>query len=175
MTKALAKIIHVVLTFLICSSVHAATDRLMTNQTLSNGQFIYSPNGKYSLIMQTDGSLVMYRTTNGSVRHSFAKHGDYAVMQADGNFVEYKGSAPIWNSNSFCGCSWPPFLRITDEGDLRIEWESPIGNMFGGIWDLGKDPMPVGGATTAVQDVTVPGGPPPALPPTYSFPNYTSN
>ena len=149
----------------------SAADRLLTYESLANGSFISSPNGKYSLIMQTDGSLVMYRS-NGTIRYRMAKHGEYALMQPDGNFVEYYKGTALWASDSFCGCPWPPYLRILDDGDLRIEWRSPSGNMEGGIWGLGPDPLPPGGATTAVQNVTVPGGPPPPQTPAVSFPDH---
>lgn len=137
-------------------------DILTANQSLSNGAYISSPNGKYSLIMQTDGSLVMYRN-NGSIRYSMEKRGTYAVMQSDGNFVEYAGSTPLWSTGT-AGCclpTWPqPYLRITDDGNLRVESLGPAP-----VWQIGPDPEPIYTSTGYPMVLVYPSGTGPSSPP----------
>lgn len=63
-------------------------DRLLLRQMLLKGKSLQSANGAYTLILQEDGSLVLYsrgialwsRRTNGRAVN-------YAIMQTDGNFV----------------------------------------------------------------------------------------
>jgi hypothetical protein len=88
--------------------------------------------GKYKLIMQTDGSLVMYRS-DGSVRFRMAKYGWIATMQPDGNFIEYSGGmSPIWSTNTAGnpGSS----LAIQDDGNLVVY--TPTGVP---VWNIGGD------------------------------------
>jgi hypothetical protein len=148
------------------SNFASANDVLKVNETLSNDQTITSPNGRYSLIMQSDGSLVMYRN-DGTIRFSMAKHGTVAVMQADGNFVEYAGSTALWSTGTAGCCNhpgWPiPYLRITDDGNLRVESLGPAP-----AWQIGPDPSPNGTRqVTGMVPMAPPGIPPlnpPALP-----------
>jgi hypothetical protein len=87
--------------------------------TLSFGQSIKSCDGRFTLIMQTDGNLVLYfngvalwaTDTNGC--------GDHAVMQGDGNFVVYAASnAPCWSSNTANNPG--AFLTLQNDGNLVI-------------------------------------------------------
>lgn len=125
---------------------------LSANSTLQNGQYIQSLQGKYKLIMQTDGSLVMYRS-DGSIRYSMKKYGWIAVMQADGNFVEYNGAmSPIWATNTAGNPN--SILAIQDDGNLVVY--SPSGP----IWSIGAEvsfgnPTQVGDVVG--RDLNVPG------------------
>jgi hypothetical protein len=84
--------------------------------------------------MQTDGNLVMYGA-NGRVRYHFAGGGSVAVMQADGNFVEYNvlGGA-VWNSGTWGNPG--SVLHIQDDGNLVVypNWTP--------IWQIGAVPSP---------------------------------
>lgn len=150
----------------------SAKDKLLANETLSNNTFISSVNGLYKLIMQQDGSLVMYRH-DGSIRYRMAKYGTHAIMQSDGNFVEYNGTTPLWATNTSCPCPWPYFLKIYNNGDLAIEWTSPSGNMGGGAWAIGPDPAPTA-SKTGVRDLYPPGSPPTSIP-NFSMPDSYAN
>lgn len=155
------------LTLIMISNVYSK-DRLLQGESLSNDQYISSPNGKYRLIMQTDGSLVMYRS-DGSVRYRMEKYGTFAIMQHDNNFVEYRGTTALWNTGtSNVSCPYACYLQIHDNGDLGIEWMSPSGNMGGGWWGIGPDPVP---APSPGYPLTVlaPSGPPPSYPPAWPW------
>lgn len=125
--------------------IAVAKDRLLPGESIRDNQFISSANGKYTLIMQSDGSLVMYRA-DGSIRYSMAKRGTFAVMQQDGNFVEYVGEIPdptkaLWNTGTWNCCSISPYLVIRDDGNLLIEWVSSDGGVGGSPWNIGPDPL----------------------------------
>lgn len=125
--------------FMALGGAASAADILYPGQTLENGNFIKSLNGQYVLVMQSDGSLVMYRTTDGTVRYRMAKLGSYAIMQTDGNFVEYAGSTAIWNTVTG---GWPGYwLHIYDNGDLKIEWFTASHSFFNVVWSIGADPV----------------------------------
>lgn len=129
---------HIILSIFLCfaSTLCNAADTLWTNQYISNGGYIQSPGGLYTLVMQADGNLVMYRS-DGSVRYVMANNGAYAVMQADGNFVEYNSvGTPLWHTHTDNGVQ--SHLTIQDDGDLVIF--SPGIPYIPSFWRLGTDP-----------------------------------
>lgn len=145
-----------------------AAERLLAGQSLSNGQYINSPNGKYTLIMQTDGSLVMYRATDGSVRYSMEKHGTYAIMQTDGNFVEYAGTTPLWDTGTWnCCAGYDVYLEISDDGNLAVikHFSSPSMSYAYAVWEIGADPVPSPGPVYPLEKLQPPGPPPSNVPP----------
>jgi hypothetical protein len=71
---------------------------------LPRGSGVYSANGKYNLVMQDDGNLVLYRV-NGPALWASGTYGiaiQHAVMQYDGNLVlyDYAGRAR-WASGTY--------------------------------------------------------------------------
>jgi len=75
-------------------------DRLLSGQALFTGNALWSTNGLYELIMQTDANLVLYgpngalwsSATNGTAQKT-------AYMRPDGNFIIYGPANQIfWNS-----------------------------------------------------------------------------
>lgn len=152
-----------------CTLSAIGKDRLEPGETLSNDQSISSPSGNYTLIMQADGSLVMYRS-DGTIRYRFAKYGTHAIMQTDGNFVEYAGSTPIWDSQTG-GRAAGAQLTIHDNGELDITKTGTM--MTFGYWNIGPDI--VSGQSQIVTHVP-PGGPAPNGVPNYvNFPNIDNN
>lgn len=94
--------------------------RINAGSILDIGQGVRSPNGKYALIVQGDGNVVMYhntmkvlwssRTSGASVR---------LAMQDDGNVVVYSAAgAALWNSRT----AGKPgaWLNVQDDGNLVI-------------------------------------------------------
>lgn len=74
---------------------------LPSGAALFDGQSLVSPNGRFSLDMQSDGNLVLYGT--GLVLWDSGTAGDapdYATMQGDGNFVIYKAGKAVWSSGT---------------------------------------------------------------------------
>ena len=72
---------------------------LARSQVLNNGESLYSKNGLYQLILQSDGNLVVYRSATPvwSTRTNASKP-DRLVMQDDGNLVLYRGFSAAWDS-----------------------------------------------------------------------------
>ncbi len=70
----------------------------LDNHTLKTGEFLYSEDGLYKLVLQSDGNLVLYKNytpvwdtkTNSSKPNKL-------VLQSDGNLVLYKNYTPVWD------------------------------------------------------------------------------
>jgi hypothetical protein len=100
-------------------------DRLLPNQVLAPNQSITSLNGRYYLIYQTDGNLVLYkRYPNGSQKALWAsgtngKGGNRCIMQGDGNLVIYNpANKALWSSNTFHDAG--ARLVMQDDGNAVI-------------------------------------------------------
>jgi hypothetical protein len=107
---------------------------LSPNTALSPGQSISSDNGRYVLVMQGDGNLVYYRTSDWIPRWNSQTQspGAFAPMQGDGNLVVYATTgAAIWNSQT----SGNPgaFLAAQDDGNLVIYGSGRA------LWNIGAD------------------------------------
>jgi hypothetical protein len=87
---------------------------------LSEGEALFSQNGRFFLIMQLDGNLVLYRdawvplwstSTFGS--------GNRALFQVDGNLVVYRSDwGSLWASHS--NGHWGGDLIVENDGNLVI-------------------------------------------------------
>src|SRR5581483_5427267 len=56
---------------------------------LGPGGSVKSCDGRFSLVMQTDGNLVLYQGSRALWATGTNGQGYIAIMQGDGNFVEY--------------------------------------------------------------------------------------
>lgn len=77
-------------------------NRLSQNQTLRVDESLLSSNRQYTLIMQGDGNLVLYRSGGGALWASNTSGaGNWAVLQGDGNFVVYtSANRALWATNT---------------------------------------------------------------------------
>jgi hypothetical protein len=97
-------------------------DRLTPGQSLFTNGSITSGDGRFRLIMQTDGNLVVYRNNDNRALWATGTQGSdvhRAVMQTDGNLVLYHvNNAPAWASNT----AGKPgsFLAMQNDGNLVI-------------------------------------------------------
>jgi len=91
-----------------------------TNIILRADQSIYSPDGRFQLVMQTDGNLVLYGPSGALWSSTTAGSGaTFAQTQTDGNFVVYTAAnVPVWSS----GTSGNPgaWLALQNDGNLVI-------------------------------------------------------
>ncbi len=88
---------------------------------LVNGETYSSCDGRFSLAMQTDGNLVLYRNGAGAIwaSNTAGSDGYAAIMQGDGNFVLYgHHSNPLWASgtNGHDGAT----LAVQTDGNLVV-------------------------------------------------------
>lgn len=104
-------------------------DRLTTEQKLGVEQRIVSNNGRYQLVLQSDGNLVLYglkgRVPGGATwaTGTDGKGGTLAVLQSDGNFVLYGPSGRVsggalWGSGT--DGKGGTSLVMQDDGNLVI-------------------------------------------------------
>jgi hypothetical protein len=104
---------------------------LPAGRTLSSGQALTSPNGLYTLDMQSDGDLVEYDASRPLWSTNTAgDSGDRAVMQSDGNLVVYSSSdVALWSSRTG-GHSGVFSLSLQDTARMVINGPS------GALWSL---------------------------------------
>jgi hypothetical protein len=88
--------------------------------TLNPGGWITSPNGRYKLIYQNDGNLVLYAGSQALWNSAtYGRSAGRAVMQPDGNLVVYDASnRAVWNSNTWGNPG--ARLALQDDGNLVI-------------------------------------------------------
>lgn len=101
----------------------SATDQGLRNHvlvgSLNSGAATSSLNGRYRLVMQTDGNLVVYRV--GTAVWSSGTHGNPGarlVVQDDGNAVIYQGNRALWSTGTHAN----PTARMVlqDDGNLVV-------------------------------------------------------
>jgi hypothetical protein len=99
-------------------------NKLSPNATLLPGQYLLTANGQYKLIYQTDGNLVLYRTSDNYPLWSSGTAGQPAgrcVMQTDGNLVIYRpDNVPIWNTGTWEAKYNGSHLELSEAGDLLV-------------------------------------------------------
>lgn len=107
----------------------AATPATCQCGQISSGQEIYaspghdtlkSCDGRFDLVMQADGNLVLYYFgTPLWSSNTYGTGARWAIMQTDGNFVLYTdGGGPVWSTNS---AGYPgAFFAAQDDGNLVV-------------------------------------------------------
>jgi hypothetical protein len=97
-----------------------ACGSMVANQALGINQGISSCDGRFTLIQQGDGNLVLYQIGSKALwsTQTNGKPGDTTVMQEDGNLVIYGASGAIWSSGSY---NHPgAWLSLDDHGALIV-------------------------------------------------------
>ena len=83
----------------------ALGDDMQAGEVLNPGQSITSSNGRYSFVYQTDGNLVLYRTSGWTplwASNTAGQSAGVCIMQTDGNLVVYNaGVQPVWSSDTW--------------------------------------------------------------------------
>lgn len=104
------------------AAVYGSCGLLVAGQSLSVGQGLSSCDGRFSLVMQSDGNLALYQQGVGALWSSstWGTNGLSAVMQGDGNFVLYSttpGQA-LWNSGTWSNPG--AYLVVQNDGNIVI-------------------------------------------------------
>jgi hypothetical protein len=123
------------ITLALISSI-AAKDTLAANECLTQGQSITSGNGCFTLYMQNDGNLVVYRNSNSQAiwsSNTARSCSNRACMQGDGNFVLYDcHNRATWSSKT--SRNEGSTLTMQGDGNLVIyAWQSSRA-----IWSIKK-------------------------------------
>ena len=126
----------------------AASSTMMPGESLSPGESITSPSGRYQLILQHDGNLVLY-DTDGSVAlwdsRTVGRSDRTLIMQPDGNLVLYELPVTpfdaLWHARTY---DWPgAILTVRDDSTMTI------GHSDGRVlWTAGASTPDVGLAGT---------------------------
>lgn len=121
--------------FMFSMAGFANSANLYPDQVIYKGQSLSSDDGRYRLIMQGDGNLVYYRTSDWSARWWTSTHttgGHLAVMQGDGNFVIYDVNwRALWqtSTNGRPGA----FIAAQSDGNLVVYQNGQA------VWNIGAD------------------------------------
>jgi hypothetical protein len=108
---------------------------LVANEILQPNQFRVSGDGRFRLVFQGDGNLVLYQVTGGiTALWSTGTNGSgaaFVAMQSDGNLVMYSAtSAVLWSTNTWGHPnSW---LVVQDDGNLVLYAPGPTA-----LWSSG--------------------------------------
>jgi GH25 family lysozyme M1 (1,4-beta-N-acetylmuramidase) len=133
---------------------------------LSQGESVKSCDGRFELVMQTDGNLVEYLLGSGGALWSTGTSGTdgfAAIMQGDGNFVLYgKNSNPLWDShtNGHGGAS----LAVQSDGNLvvydagRALWNAGTEVIAAPTRPTGSGIIPAGQGLAASEGFSSPSG-----------------
>jgi len=112
------------------TSLEKPKDQVAASQQLTVGDGIRSADGRYILVMQSDGNLVLYSPSRAVWASNTAGSGaNTVIMQSDGNFVLYSPSrGAVWASNT--AGSGANVVVIQSDGNLvlyspsRAPWAS---------------------------------------------------
>lgn len=125
----------------------SGTSTLAAGAKLTEGQRIYSPNKSHYLVMQTDGNLCIYTSSDRFVWCNMATKGSgcHLIMQADGNLVVYdRNNQACWSSEThpyydskYQSNDWKPVRSaLEDDGTLCLYtasnkkvWNSTAGKL----------------------------------------------
>lgn len=117
------------------TSTPSGSSTLAPGESLRPGQQLFSPDGRYRLIYQTDGNLVLYREEYGSAAWSSETWNTVpgiVTMQPDGNFVMYDPAGrALWHTYTW---SHPgAYLSVRNNGSIAVNgangvtiWHSPV-------------------------------------------------
>lgn len=107
---------------------------LHRGQTLFVNQYLLSKDGRFKLIMQGDGNLVLYKNGSQAIwaSNTWNKPVTRCDMQTDGNLVLYNNSwTPYWASNTW---QYPGgYLILQNDGNLVI-YQNGVARWSSNTW-----------------------------------------
>jgi subtilisin family serine protease len=104
-------------------------DVVLRGESLQIGQTRTSTDGRYYLIMQGDGNLVLYTTAGQALwsSNTWGTGATYAVLQGDGNFVVYTAAGVAkWHTNTWGTAA----DRLIVQNDANLVLYGPTGQVF---------------------------------------------
>lgn len=123
MKKSVIFIVSLLLVALYTLPAHAGSSHILgSNQSLAKNGSIVSKDGRYKLVLQEDGNVVLYKgkTAVWSTKTQ-GKAVTKLTMQTDGNLVLYGfANKAVWSSKSVKGTAHTYKLFIQNDGNLVI-------------------------------------------------------
>src|SRR5262245_29685329 len=108
-------------------------DRLAPGDRLLPGDYLTSAGGRYWLVYQGDGNLVLYDGATGVALWWTGTVGDVpgqAVMQGDGNFVVYNAQgSPVW----WTATEGNADAQLVVRDDANVVVYAPVMSRCGGV------------------------------------------
>lgn len=109
----------------VSASAASYTGSITNDGGLRMGDTLISSNGKYRLLLQHDGNLVVSRIAdNGLIWANYGFGATVAIVQGDTNFVAYNDTTSPATVIWYTGTGASPFtgatLRLHDDGALRL-------------------------------------------------------
>ncbi len=100
------------------ASAAAGSNILFTHERLQPGERLVSDGGRYHLVMQSDGNLVIYANdTPIWATNTAGRPGAWLGMQGDGNLVMYHNGVAVWDSATAGSGVW---LVMQADGNLVL-------------------------------------------------------
>lgn len=139
------KLLLVVTFFLTTSTFYSQryhANSLEIGQDITINQGLRSHNGLYSLIMQQDGNMCIYKNGDQFVWCSMTNNRQKNIlkMQSDGNLVIYDTrNRPLWSTNTYTGgpTRQGKMLVLQNDGNLMLFnsynkaiWTSQRGRLY---------------------------------------------
>lgn len=105
-------------------------NNLASGESLYANESVWSPNGAYQFIMQSDGNLVEYGRSGPLWASNTGTPGSWAIMQGDGNLVIYtSGGSPVFAT----GTGWPGSQLIV-QSDSNVVMYSGSAALWASGW-----------------------------------------
>ena len=100
----------------------AAKDALVVGKKMMAGDRIWSPSKNHYAIMQSDGNLCVYTSSNTWVWcNGTQEKGSYLILQPDGNMCVYTSDKRwVWDTRTHTLAAKPMSLSIDDRGTLHL-------------------------------------------------------
>lgn len=122
-------------------------NNLASGEALYANESVWSPNGAYRFIMQSDGNLVEYGPSRALWASNTGIPGSWAVMQGDGNLVVYtSGGIPVFATGT--GWSGSQLIVQSDSNVVMYSGSTPL---WASGWHF------YGGQATRTWNAGVPG------------------
>ena len=105
-------------------------DRIQSHKEMPEGSFLQSGDGRFKMVVQGDGNLVIYQSNQpiwASNTSGIGTPGFKLAIQSDGNVVMYGKNASIWASNTAGVGTGSYTLVMQNDGNLVLyDRNSPI-------------------------------------------------
>ncbi|MCE6994102.1 S8 family serine peptidase [Saccharothrix sp. S26] len=104
-------------------------DTLVRGESLQAGQSKVSQDGRFTLVMQGDGNLVLYTAAGQALWHTntWGTGATYAILQQDGNLVVYTAAGVAkWHTNTWGTAA----DRLIVQNDSNLVLYGPSGQVF---------------------------------------------